>query len=1125
MQGQDLIIEKFLGGDPIAGAQALQELLALGTSGEELLFSRAIKFPDNVQVRRRWLRYVASRHNSVAERLIDRLSNQERFKDAYGVAYLFAGLEKNASILEDLSKQIEIDFPTARPAASLFQNYSPVSNRFMAWGYAGGSSAKLWDCVANSSFAWEKLKVFAFRGSCASVARLNATDCWAIEQLITHEIRNERLEQISTEPEEDVSYRAISNQELWLQASLSSFATWRRGEVVDAILRSWPEHAHWRVRDFGAQVLATIGYRRTVTPIAEWLGREHVGRVRASLLHALERSESQLGADILVDHFLSKQEGALYVAKAAWRAGDTRRATLALNAIVNDEGVAGSEAVVSLAKLGCRFSGLPARLESTDDYRRLHAVLALAYLRDKTAIQPLAAMRREAATSIERAAILASLALLEESEAVGELNRELIAGATSGDSTQQFDIFFIHRHLQQAIVDALGTGTGEQTRFQDAWRAEIGPLDPVSSPIHPSPSLNHSSSVLMGRIREAGHTDPYVTDFSQSHSTAVILTALEVETRAVLRHLWEQKEEVVGGTVFLQGYFGGWSIAVAEVGPGNSSASAIAERAIQRFKPSVALFVGVAGGIKDVAIGDVVVATKVYGYESGKETEGGLRPRPILENSSHALQQRGRAVRQKDEWKRRLNPNLAHGSPRIFVGPIAAGEKVIAATSSVTAKLLRDNFGDALAVEMEGHGFLGGVQLNSDVQGCVIRGISDLLDKKSEADARGSQELAADAASATAMEILFAFGHRDKGETRDSPVQSAGPAPRHTLEPVPTTTQGVRRGPPTHIVLLVHGIRDFARWQDDIRKTLEEAKLGVELTNYGRMNLFKFLLPLPYFRKRAAAELLRQIYMVLDAYPGARISVIAHSFGTFAVSQIIKDNFNIRFHRIIFCGSVVPYNFKFEDFRGRFEEPIINEVGTRDPWPAIAESVTWGYGSAGTYGFRRPFVRDRWHNGAHHGFFLNAEFCKKYWVPALTSDEIISADEIKESQPGWIVFISTLKLKFLILLALLGTLIAAALLPMLKSDLEVFLLGRWISEQAEVVEFYPDKSGRAWGTSPPLGKFQFRVSGGRLIVSFPSTECNYVVDQISETEMSWELKNGTSCLRQGRRERFPKAPL
>ena len=80
-----------------------------------------------------------------------------------------------------------------------------------------------------------------------------------------------------------------------------------------------------------------------------------------------------------------------------------------------------------------------------------------------------------------------------------------------------------------------------------------------------------------------------------------------------------REERTIDGTVFYLGRFADWDIAVAECGAGNTSAAAIAERAIANFCPSVALFVGIAGGVKDVAIDDVVVADKMYGYESGKE--------------------------------------------------------------------------------------------------------------------------------------------------------------------------------------------------------------------------------------------------------------------------------------------------------------------------------------------------------------------------------------------------------------------------------------------------------------------------------------------------------------------------
>ncbi|MBR0900267.1 5'-methylthioadenosine/S-adenosylhomocysteine nucleosidase [Bradyrhizobium tropiciagri] len=249
--------------------------------------------------------------------------------------------------------------------------------------------------------------------------------------------------------------------------------------------------------------------------------------------------------------------------------------------------------------------------------------------------------------------------------------------------------------------------------------------------------------------------------------TAVIVTALEVETRAVLRHLGKYDVETVSGTGFFKGQFEGWDIAVVEAGPGNAGAAAIAVRALGHYKPHVALFVGVAGGVKDVAIGDVVVATKVYGYESGKDTAKGFQPRPDVQNTAHALEQRARVIRQGTDWKSRLDPAIKHEDPAFFVAPIAAGEKVVASQEAATAKLIKEHYGDAIAVEMEGSGFLKGVHISHPTQGAVIRGISDLLSGKASADKAGSQQRAADAASAAAFEILSGL---DGGQRKTKPV-------------------------------------------------------------------------------------------------------------------------------------------------------------------------------------------------------------------------------------------------------------------------------------------------------------------------------------------------------------------
>jgi nucleoside phosphorylase len=112
---------------------------------------------------------------------------------------------------------------------------------------------------------------------------------------------------------------------------------------------------------------------------------------------------------------------------------------------------------------------------------------------------------------------------------------------------------------------------------------------------------------------------------AQAASTrkALILTALGLETKAVLSHLSQRREtEPVRGTIFHEGVFKGgaaeWQVRVAEAGAGNVPSAVTAERAIADFKPSLAIFVGVAGGIKDVELGDVVIASHIYGYERGR---------------------------------------------------------------------------------------------------------------------------------------------------------------------------------------------------------------------------------------------------------------------------------------------------------------------------------------------------------------------------------------------------------------------------------------------------------------------------------------------------------------------------
>jgi nucleoside phosphorylase/transcription elongation GreA/GreB family factor/thioredoxin-like negative regulator of GroEL len=240
---------------------------------------------------------------------------------------------------------------------------------------------------------------------------------------------------------------------------------------------------------------------------------------------------------------------------------------------------------------------------------------------------------------------------------------------------------------------------------------------------------------------------------------AVIITALQLEFTEVCVHL-EGRTEVIHpyGTVYERGYFRpesgkAWEILVAETGPGNSGAAVEVERAISFCHPQVIFFVGIAGGLKDLDIGDVVAGGKVYNYESGKEKDG-FKSRPAVHEADYGLVQRARAEARSGNWQNRIDGGVPDPSPRAVVGSIAAGEKVVADKRSDTFKILSEKYSDALAVEMEGFGFLQGAYMNPGVPALVVRGISDLIEGKANADQSGSQTLAARHASAFCFEII-----------------------------------------------------------------------------------------------------------------------------------------------------------------------------------------------------------------------------------------------------------------------------------------------------------------------------------------------------------------------------------
>lgn len=253
-------------------------------------------------------------------------------------------------------------------------------------------------------------------------------------------------------------------------------------------------------------------------------------------------------------------------------------------------------------------------------------------------------------------------------------------------------------------------------------------------------------------------------------NTIVILTALFLEQEAVIsNHLLNlhNEEHPEAKTQYKVGNYTSKGtevrVVVGRTNQTNVNAGIETERIISLYKPSHIFFVGVAGGLKDVKIGDVVIGADVYGFERGKADKT-FKPRPRFGFSSYELEMKALDYSVTDQWLsaagKMLKPEFAK-EISVYSGTIASGEKVDASIESNLHQFLKTNCSHALAIEMEGLGFLEACRPYPHIKSLLLRGISDLVEEKESADKKGSQPYASQNVSAFLFGLIDALdiGH------------------------------------------------------------------------------------------------------------------------------------------------------------------------------------------------------------------------------------------------------------------------------------------------------------------------------------------------------------------------------
>lgn len=221
------------------------------------------------------------------------------------------------------------------------------------------------------------------------------------------------------------------------------------------------------------------------------------------------------------------------------------------------------------------------------------------------------------------------------------------------------------------------------------------------------------------------------------------------------------------------------------------------------------------------------------------------------------------------------------------------------------------------------------------------------------------------------------------------------------------------------VVLTIHGIRTTGDWQRELTDVLTQHGFRHVPLGFGFFSAVSLLLPWSRARK---VEWFRRVYSDKFATTECRPSVIAHSFGSYIVAKAMLKYDDIRFDRMILCGSIVSRAYPWSTvlIQRNQASKVLNEAGGRDSWARLVEWVVSDAGSSGVSGFEdladgrvAQLIHER---HEHSDYFYRQNFVQR-WVPFLRGGAVVETIPIGDDAFNW-KFVSTLLLSISAVVAL-----------------------------------------------------------------------------------------------------------
>ena len=173
----------------------------------------------------------------------------------------------------------------------------------------------------------------------------------------------------------------------------------------------------------------------------------------------------------------------------------------------------------------------------------------------------------------------------------------------------------------------------------------------------------------------------------------------------------------------------------------------------------------------------------------------------------------------------------------------------------------------------------------------------------------------------------------------------------------------------THLVFVLHGIRDLGQWSSQFETELmrqfrlkhgPSEKLVIASIRYGYFGMGPFVLRAD--RQKYVRWFMDEYTETLAKYPRVQhVDFVGHSNGTYLLASALEQYVSLKVRNVLFAGSVVRKNYKWHEVIAREQVTRVRNYVASDDWvvalfPRLFEQwyLRWvgnDIGSAGYQGF------------------------------------------------------------------------------------------------------------------------------------------------------------------------------